>query len=130
MRYLVCLIGGALLGALIAVTTANILRQRDVWPRALMTVMQHELGRARDLVHEGQCTVPEVTSAMTHLQLIASDIEPALLAPGAHDAVFSRYAGDLRKAISAFDAAGDCTARREALTQISNACEACHRDYK
>src|SRR4051812_43201467 len=41
MRYLVCLIGGALLGALIAITIANILRDRHAWPRAVMTVMQH-----------------------------------------------------------------------------------------
>ena len=114
MRYLVCLIGGALLGALLALTVSSILRQRDAWPRAVMTVMQHELGRARDLVHAGQCAAPEVASVTTHLRLMSKDIEPALLAPGAHDRVFSRYAGDLRTAIAAF-AARQMTALRGAM---------------
>jgi hypothetical protein len=130
MRYLVCLAGGALLGALLAITIANILNERNAWPRALMTVMQHELGRARDLVHDNHCTAPDAASAVAHLDLMASDIESAVLAPGTHDRVFSQYASDLRSAISAFAAASDCPARREALAKISNACDACHRDYK
>jgi hypothetical protein len=92
--------------------------------------MQHELGRARDLVHDNQCTGPETASAGAHLDLMAADIEPAILAPGAHDRVFSQYAADLRKAIATFSAAGECAARRDALTKIANACDACHRDYK
>jgi hypothetical protein len=130
MRYLICLLGGALIGALVAVTAASILGQRNAWPRAVMTVMQHELGRARDLVHDNQCTAPETASAAAHLELMAADIEPAILAPGAHDRVFSQYAADLRKAIATFSAAGECAARRDALTKIANACDACHRDYK
>ena len=130
MRYLVCLIGGALIGALLTLTIANILAQRGAYPRALMNVMQRELGRARDLVHDGRCDAPEIASAGAHLELIASDIEPALLAPGAHDRVFSQYAADLRKAIDAYKAASGCPARKAAITDVSNACEACHRDYK
>ena len=130
MRYLVCLIGGALLGALLALTLSSILRERDAWQRSLMTVMQHEVGRARDLIHAGQCTAPEAASAASHLELISKDIEPALLAPDTRDPVFSRYAEDLRKAIGTFESAADCASRRDALTQISNACDACHRDYR
>jgi len=130
MRYLVCLFGGLLIGALIALTAASILRQRDVWPRAVMNVMQHEITQLRELVHEGRCTGPEATAAMVHLELMASDIEPALMAPGARDPVFSRYATDLRKKLTAFGSATECPARSAALTDISNACEACHRDYK
>jgi hypothetical protein len=130
MRYLVCLLGGALIGALIAVTVANILRQRDAWPRAVMTVMQHELARARDLVQDGRCSGPEAASAAAHLELLAADIEPAVLGPDAHDRVFSRYAADLRNTIASFEAAGECTPRRQALTALSDACEACHRDYR
>ena len=130
MRYLVCLIGGALIGALVTFTIASVLGQRNAYPRALMNVMQHELARARDLVHDGRCDAPETASVAAHLELIVSDIEPALLAPGAHDRVFSQYAADLRKAIDAYKAASGCPARKAALTDVSNACEACHRDYK
>jgi hypothetical protein len=130
MRYLVCLIGGALLGALVAVTIANILGQRNAYPRALMNVMQHDLGHARDLVHADQCSTPDANATAEHLNLIAADVEPALLAPGAHDRVFSQYASDLRDAVAAFAAAPDCPARTQALTKIGHACDACHRDYK
>jgi len=131
MRYLVCLLGGALFGALITLTAANILAQRNAWPRALMSVMQHELGRARDDVHAGRCAPSDIASPAAHLRLLADDIEPALLAPGAHDRVFSQYAQDLRETISALETpVADCAARREALTKVANACDACHRDYK
>jgi hypothetical protein len=130
MRYLVCLLGGALLGALLALTVSSILRQRDLWPRTIMTVMQHEVSRARALVHAGQCNGPDAESVVAHLNLMSGDIEPALLAPGVQDRTFSRYAGDLRKAIAAFAAAPDCPARSRTLTDLSNACDACHRDYK
>jgi hypothetical protein len=130
MRYLVCLIGGALLGALIAVTIANVLGQRNAYPRALMNVMQHDFGRVRDLVHDRQCTTPEANAAAGHLRLIAGDVEPALLAPGAHDRVLSQYASDLRDAVAAFAGASDCPTRTQAVTKIGHACDACHRDYK
>lgn len=130
MRYLVCLIGGALIGALVAVTIANMLGERNAYPRALMNVMQHELGRARDLVHANRCATPDANAAAEHLKLMAADVEPALLAPGAHDRVFSQYASDLRDAVAAFSVAADCPARVEAVTRIGHACDACHRDYK
>ena len=62
MRYLVCLIGGALLGALFAVMLTNILARRHAYPKALMTVMQHELGRAHDLVRGERCMTPEAAA--------------------------------------------------------------------
>jgi hypothetical protein len=131
MRYLVCLIGGALFGALMTLTAANILSQRNAWPRALMTVMQHELGQARDKLRDDRCDAPELASSVVRLRLLSTDIEPALLAAGAHDRVFSQYAKDLRDAIAAFEATGtDCAVRRQAVTRVADACEACHRDYK
>jgi hypothetical protein len=130
MRYLVCLLGGALLGALFAIMLANILGQRHAYPKALMTVMQHELGRARDLVRGDRCMAPEAASAGAHLALLASDIEPAILSPGARDRVFSQYANDLKKEVDAYNASVDCAARKDAVTRIANACDACHRDYK
>ena len=130
MRYLISLLGGAFLGALLAITAAGILGQRHAYPKAVMTVMQHELGSARDLVKGDRCMTPEAAKAGAHLALLAKDIEPAILPPGAHDRVFSQYASDLQSAISAFDQAGDCTARKDAVAKIANACDACHRDYK
>jgi hypothetical protein len=130
MRYLVTLIGGALLGALAALTISSLLHPRDPWPRAVMGVMQHALGSARSEVNAGRCDDPAVDAASKRLALMASDIEPALMPPDAHDRVFTKYADDLRAKIAALDAARGCPARRAAVTDLANACEACHRDYK
>jgi hypothetical protein len=77
-----------------------------------------------------QCASPVVRSASAHLQLLASDIEPALLAPGTKDRVFGQYASDLRDALRKWDVGADCAHQSEALTVVANACEACHRDYR
>ena len=104
--------------------------QREAWPRGIMNVMQHELGSARSAARAPQCVLPTLQAASTHLHLLASDIEPALLAPGTKDRVFSKYASDLRGALTKWDTSADCASQGAALTSIANACEACHRDYR
>jgi hypothetical protein len=129
MRYLVCLVLGAIVGALFARTLANALQRRNAWPRALMNVMQHELGDARAAA-KGTCPSPILQRTSSHLRLFGDDLEPALLTPGSSDRVLRQYIGDFRKAVSAWDPAVDCRQQAETLTAIANACEACHRDYR
>ncbi|MEP7042036.1 MAG: hypothetical protein ABI843_03175 [Dokdonella sp.] len=130
MRYLICLIGGILLGAMIALTVANALQRRNAWPRAVMAVMQHELGNARDAARLGQCTSADATASSAHLALLAQDLERALLSPGATDRIFVQYANDLRDSVAKAQSAADCPRQSVALTDVSNACDACHRDYR
>ena len=130
MRYLVCLIVGLVIGAIAASTFVNATAQREAWPRGIMNVMQHELGNARMAARAQQCATPAVQAASAHLQLLTADIEPALLAPGTKDRVFSQYASDLRRALSQWDTGVDCVRQGAALTVVANACEACHRDYR
>jgi len=130
MRYLICLIGGVLLGALIALTLANALQRRNAWPRAVMNVMQHELYSARDAARRGQCASADAKASAAHLALLGQDLERALLAPGADDRVFTQYANDLRAAVAKAQSAPDCPQQAAALTDVSNACDACHRDVR
>jgi len=130
MRYLVCLILGVVIGGLLAMTLANTLQRRNAWPRALMNVMQHELGDARNAAKGGACPSPVLQRASAHLRLLADDLEPALLAPGSKDRVLSQYTRDFGKAVAAWETSADCPRQAEALTAIANACEACHRDYR
>jgi hypothetical protein len=130
MRFLVCLIVGLAVGAIAASTFVNATAQRDAWPRGVMNVMQHELVSARAAARTQRCASSSVRTASAHLQLLASDIEPALLAPGTKDRVFSQYASDLRSALAKWDTGADCARQGDALTVIANACEACHRDYR
>lgn len=95
-----------------------------------MNVMQHELVDARGAVRAGQCRLPALPAARDHLQLLATDLEPALLPPGTKDRVLSQYASEMLISIRAWDPQADCPRQAEALTAITNACEACHRDYR
>jgi hypothetical protein len=130
MRYLVCLIVGAVIGGLFATTLASALQRRNAWPRALMNVMQHELGDARSAAKGAMCPSPVLQRTSAHLRLLADDLEPTLLAPGSKDRVLSQYARDFGKAVAAWETDADCPRQAEALTAIANACEACHRDYR
>jgi hypothetical protein len=130
MRYLVCLIIGLAIGALAASMFANVAARRAAWPRGIMNVMQQALGSARTAARSGHCKTRSVPSDSAHLHLLAGDLEPALLAPGSKDRVFSQYATDLRTALEKWDTNADCARQGEALTAVANACEACHRDYR
>lgn len=130
MRYLLCLVGGALLGALLALTAASTLQRRNAWPRAIMNVMQHELGLAREAARQGRCAEAPLRGAQAHLALLSDDLERALLDHGAKDRVFSKYAQDLHSAVAAWDASADCPRQAAALGEVAQACDACHRDYR
>ena len=130
MRYLVCLVAGLALGAMVASMIVNASALRNAWPRGVMNVMQHELGDAREAAHVGKCKAATTQSASAHLRLLAGDIEPALLAPGVKDHAFSKYASDLRDALTRWDTAADCPHQAESLTAVAHACDACHRVYR
>ena len=130
MRYLVVLIVGFLAGAILSGMFASAMQRRNAFPRALMTVMQHELGDARSAARNGPCTTPAQQRAAEHLRLVGGDLEGALLAAGMKDRVLSQYVADFGKAVAAWNPADACAAQAEALTSIANACEACHRDYR
>jgi hypothetical protein len=130
MRYLICLIVGVIAGALLASMAGNAIALRHAWPRGLMNVMQHELVDARGAARAGKCATPAMPAAAAHLRLLATDLEPALLAPGTKDRVLSQYANDMRTAVEHWDPNAECPHQAEALTAIANACDACHRDYR
>lgn len=130
MRSLICLIIGLVAGALMANMAGNAIALRHAWPRGLMNVMQHALVDARSAARAGKCAAAAMPSAAAHLQLLATDLEPALLDPGVKDRVFSQYASEMRDAITTWNPNADCAQQSDALTRIGNACEACHRDYR
>lgn len=127
MRYLVCLLIGLVAGAIAATTAANILNRRDPYPKALMNVMKHEMARASNSADKLQCE--DDGYAMSKLAMMAGDIEIAMPAGDKPDRVFHQYVENLKKAIYK---AGDapCPQRAQALTDLKNACDECHRDYR
>lgn len=127
MRYLFCLLAGLLAGALLAATAASTLQRRNAAPRALMTLMQHDLATAREATRMPTCAVE---GARARLRFLAGDLERSVLAPGIHDRVFVQYAHDLRAALARWDTGAACTTQAAVLLDVGHACEACHRDYR
>ena len=127
MRYLVCLFIGLAVGAISATTAASILGHRNAHPRALMRVMQHELGDAREAARSRSCA--DNAGRLATLDVLAGNIATAIPHGDPPDRVFGVYVDDLRKHL-ATARASDCTAQGAALTEVANACDACHRDYR
>lgn len=127
MRYVVCLLVGLLVGAITATTAANILDRRDPYPRALMNVMKHELAAASAAADTLQCDGDRY--AMSKLAMLAGDIEIAFPTGQTPDRVFKLYVENFREAVFK---AGDtpCPQRAQALIELRNACDDCHRDYR
>lgn len=130
MRYLVCLVVGLVAGALFAMITANALQRRNQWPRAIMNVMQHELVGARRAARGSSCATTVMKLRRAHLQLLAGDIDGALLGPGGKDHVLTQYSSDLRDAISNWNTDESCIVQDAALAKAADTCDACHRDYR
>jgi len=127
MRFVVCLFVGLLIGAIGATTATSIVRQRHAYPRALMTLMQHELAAARDAARSGTCS--DNPRHIATLAMLANDIPRAVPQNDPPERVFVQYVDDLRKQIARAPVA-DCRTQIQALTDVANACEACHRDYR
>lgn len=129
MKFVVCLFLGLVIGAISAITAASILSHRHAYPRALMRVMQHQLGAARDAVRDSGCDGnPQRLAA---LDVLSADIATAIPHGTPPERVFVHYLDDLRKQIAtARSHVGECGKQAPALTDIANACDACHRDYR
>lgn len=127
MRFVIGAILGLLVGAVCAVMAYNAISQRHAYSRGLMTVMGQALKQANDAAASTDCT--NDGHALAKLSLLADDIETAIPGDGTPDRVFHQYSVDLKKQVEAAKTS-TCTDRKQALTDVKNACSACHRDYK
>ena len=128
MRYAVCLVLGLLIGAVTAVTTTNILASHhDPYPESLMQVMRHELGAASKTVDLPTCN--DNRNALDKLSMLSNDIIIAMPDDGEPDRVFNQYIKNMHEKVD-LARQTDCTNRKQAVTDIKNACDDCHRDYR
>lgn len=129
MRYLVCILIGLFMGAMLGSITAHTLGQRNAWPRAVMQVMQHELAGTRRAVHAGRCGDEPAQRAKAHLALLAGDLTPAF--PGlTEERAFRNASEDFTRAVADWQPASDCKAEDAALAAIAQQCDNCHRQYR
>ncbi len=126
MRQVILLMIGLAVGAIAAANIGAALRQRDAYPRGLMQVMQHDLGRLRDAARGGHCDAGTATT-LQQLRGLSGQIESAIYANTAAEAAFANHAQRLRTALPE---AVDCKTLAPAIERADSACDACHRQYR
>ena len=131
MRSLVLLVVGLLVGSLCTVIAINALNRGTDYPNAVMAVMGQQMKAMDKSVKQSRCASTDLTPRLQTLRFVANDIEPAF-ADMRDEVQFGRYAADLRSAADAALTAppASCAAATAALSNLSKACDSCHRDYK
>ncbi|AEQ97108.1 cytochrome c [Xanthomonas oryzae pv. oryzicola] len=130
-RYAFMLVLGVLIGLVATVMVANALQaRRDPVPDSVMQVMAYQL-RALRPDTGAACTPAQQQRRLQSLRLLADEAEPAFPEIG-EDRRFGEHAQALRAALD--QAQGviltDCSQLGQLHARISDACEACHRDFR
>lgn len=131
MRALILIILGLGIGILTTVTVLSALRQATPLSRAVMAVTGHQLKAMQAAVSNGACDAAATNARMTALRVLADDFEAALL-PSLDDALARRYIDDYRSTLDAIraDGANDCPTLEQAISEIKQRCDFCHRDFR
>ncbi|MCL1531961.1 hypothetical protein [Xanthomonas nasturtii] len=130
-RYAFVLVLGVLIGLVATVMVARVLQaRRDPLPDSLMQVMAYQL-RALRPDAAAACVPAQQQRRLHALRLLADEVEPAFPGIG-EDRRFGEHAQALRAVLDQARRAPptDCKALGQLHTRISEACEACHRDFR
>jgi cytochrome c556 len=129
MRALLLLILGLVVGAMGATFAVNALRQRDAYPRAVMTVMQQHAGALHARLRARQCDAATSAAHLGRMQAISEEIMPAF--PDM-DPPFKDGVDKLQRALASAASAApvDCPALQQALKPVDEACKSCHQQYR
>ncbi|KQQ84366.1 hypothetical protein ASF73_14910 [Xanthomonas sp. Leaf131] len=130
-RYAFMLILGLLIGLVCSVMVARALQaRRNPVPDSLMQVMAYQL-RALQPGAGAICKPAQQQARLQSLRLLADELEPAFTDIG-EDRRFGEHAQALRAALDQAQRTPlrDCAAIAAVKTQLSDACDACHRDFR
>ncbi|PPU05789.1 hypothetical protein [Xanthomonas arboricola] len=130
-RYAFLLVLGILIGLVCTAMVARVLQaRRNPVPDSLMQVMAYQL-RALQPDADGGCNPARKRARLQSLHLLADELEPAFRDIG-EDRRFGEHASDLRTVLdqARHTPPADCAALAAVRTQINDACEACHRDFR
>lgn len=134
MRPLLLILLGIVIGALATANIVNALRQRDAYPRGLMSVMQHHLAGLRERASTTNCSSADVQTHLAVMHILANQIEGAVYAKQHVDAEFHGDVDRLRLALDAATsttaAPNPCAALTAALVRVGDACDNCHRTFR
>ena len=131
MRTLLVAVIAAVVGALAAVQITAALRERDAYPRGVMDVMAHHAGALDQALRTRHCVVDATSNHLSMLVTMSGEI-PRAFPDLMQDRQFSKFARDAH----AFDRQlalnppKDCIGLRQAMAQIGEHCDQCHRVYR
>jgi hypothetical protein len=132
MRYLLILLGGIILGAVLSLMVANTLQQRSAYPRSVMRILQHHLSALRQARQRNDCGAPAgKRSEWIGIANLAEEIEPAFA-----DSSFSPAFGETSRHFMSLTAeiahapATVCTDFDRQFARINDACDDCHRSFR
>ena len=121
---------GIAIGAIGAANIVNVLRQRDAYPRGVMSVMQHHYAMLRQELRLHRCNAIATTKPLASLREFAGDLEQVFYPDDTADAPFGEYAQRLRDVLAGASGVADCPALAPTVDKIGAACDACHREYR
>ncbi|NIK41022.1 cytochrome c556 [Xanthomonas arboricola] len=130
-RYAFLLVLGILIGLVGTVMVARVLQAtRNPVPDSLMQVMAYQL-RALQSDANASCDATRQRARLQSLRLLADELEPAFPDIG-EDRRFGEHANALRTVLDQARRTPptDCAALAAVRTQINDACETCHRDFR
>lgn len=131
MRYLVVLLVGAFMGAMLAFAAADALSKRAAHARGAMAAMQHHLNRLRDELGAADCSAARAGIRFERLAALAPEIDHAY-ADRAAEEDFARRAREFQAVLAALVDAppADCRAADAAWREVSDRCDACHHRHR
>jgi len=131
MRQVVLLVIGLFVGAACAFMLARGLDQQSAYPRGLMNVMQHHMAELHRLERAGQCGAQDTAGHTARIADLSHDVLGAFGSSGKDDPHLADFTASLgRTAEAARAGSTDCPALTKTLSQLGDACEACHREYR
>lgn len=131
MRTLLLMLLAAAIGVLAAVQITGALRERDAYPRGVMSVMAHHAGTLDQSMRNRQCGADATAPHLNMLATMSGEIPrafPALMQD-------KKFAGIATQAHAldqqlAMDPPRDCAGLQKAMSQIGGHCDDCHRVYR
>lgn len=131
MRTLLLVILAAAIGALAAAQITGALRQRDAYPRGVMDVMAYHAGALDLSLRTQHCAADETGKDFSMLEAMSGDI-PRAFPDLMQDKRFAKLASDAHSFDREVRTAPptECAGLRKTLAQLSQHCDACHREYR
>lgn len=132
MKALVLFVVGLGAGALLATSLIGALAARDRYPKAVMVVLQANLGALQRGLRQRDCGLDEAAHHVAQLAALTREIPRAFPALERDSAEFVRARELLAEPLDAALAMppADCEALNRTVSAAAQACEACHNAFR